>query len=68
MSATFLLLVFKLTWGMEYGYADIAVGVDVGVEEIASESHLGGTHRVVCGKGDGGGEHSVLVEAILRTW
>lgn len=40
---------------------DLAVGIDVGVEDLAQKAHGGGGKRVVGREGEGGGEQPARV-------
>ena len=51
---------------VEDGDADAAVGVDVGVEDLGEELHLGRVERVVLREGQAGDEHAVLEDGVLR--
>ena len=53
------------TWIVKNRYAYTSIGVDIGVKHVPCEPHFGGTHRVVCGEGDDGGKHSILVHTSL---
>ena len=52
---------------IDFPNADSAIGVNVGMEKLRFESHLGGVEWVVLGEGQRGDEDSVLEVSSLWT-